>query len=220
MKNLLNFKSIVGLAIISMFLVSCAHSDKVVSNNLIQKRKYNKGFFIDFKKNNNENLAVNSKREVKSEQVKEVVESNKNLEITASNDVVNETVIITKHVNNVETKETTTTTNAPIEQNIVVSKKVQKIIDKVNKTVEKQNKKAENKDASSKRSSGKSQLIALLLVVFVGSLGIHRFYLGYTWQGVVQLLTLGACGIWSLIDLIRIITGDLGPKSGKYSKTL
>jgi len=66
----------------------------------------------------------------------------------------------------------------------------------------------------------KSQLIALLLVLAVGGLGIHRFYLGYTWQGVVQLLTLGGCGVWSLIDLIRIITGDLGPKDGSYSSTL
>lgn len=67
---------------------------------------------------------------------------------------------------------------------------------------------------------GKSQLIALLLAFFVGGLGIHRFYLGYTWQGVVQLLTLGGCGIWSLIDFIRIITGDLTPKDGAYGKTL
>jgi TM2 domain-containing membrane protein YozV len=69
-------------------------------------------------------------------------------------------------------------------------------------------------------SSGKSQVTALLLCIFIGGLGIHRFYLGYTWQGVVQLLTLGGLGIWSLIDLIRIITGDLQPKNGSYSKTL
>ena len=67
---------------------------------------------------------------------------------------------------------------------------------------------------------GKSQLVALLLCIFVGNLGIHRFYLGYVWQGIVQLLTLGACGIWSLIDLIRIITGSLVPKDGSYAKTL
>lgn len=71
-----------------------------------------------------------------------------------------------------------------------------------------------------KRAGGKSQLIALLLVLLVGGLGIHRFYLGYTWQGVVQLLTLGGCGIWALIDLIRIITGDLQPKDGSYDQTL
>lgn len=69
-------------------------------------------------------------------------------------------------------------------------------------------------------SGEKSQVVALILAIVVGGLGIHRFYLGYTWQGVVQLLTLGACGIWSLIDLIRIATGDLGPNGGKYDKTL
>ena len=69
-------------------------------------------------------------------------------------------------------------------------------------------------------AGGKSQIIALLLVALVGGLGIHRFYLGYTWQGIVQLLTLGGCGVWALIDLIRIITGDLQPKNGSYSKTL
>jgi TM2 domain-containing membrane protein YozV len=63
-------------------------------------------------------------------------------------------------------------------------------------------------------------LIALLICFFVGGLGIHRFYLGYTWQGVVQLLTLGGCGIWALIDLIRIITGDLKPKNGDYTDKL
>ena len=69
-------------------------------------------------------------------------------------------------------------------------------------------------------AEGKSQLIALILAALIGGLGIHRFYLGYTWQGIVQLLTLGGCGIWALIDLIRIITGDLQPKDGSYVKTL
>lgn len=70
-------------------------------------------------------------------------------------------------------------------------------------------------------AGSKSQLIALLLVILVGTLGIHRFYLGYTTYGIIQLLTLGACGIWTLIDLIRIITGDLQPADGSpYNPTL
>ena len=79
-----------------------------------------------------------------------------------------------------------------------------------------------NDDLSSPAAAGggKSQVTALILVALIGGLGIHRFYLGYTWQGVVQLLTAGGCGVWALIDLIRIITGDLQPKDGSYSKTL
>jgi hypothetical protein len=68
--------------------------------------------------------------------------------------------------------------------------------------------------------NGKSQVVALLLCLLLGGLGIHRFYLGYTWQGVVQLLTGGGFGIWAIIDLIRIIVGDLKPKGGEYGKTL
>ena len=80
-------------------------------------------------------------------------------------------------------------------------------------------KKIANKSAAP-FAEGKSQIIALVLVALLGGLGIHRFYLGYTWQGVVQLLTLGGCGVWALIDLVRIITGDLQPKDGTYEKTL
>lgn len=68
-------------------------------------------------------------------------------------------------------------------------------------------------------NSGKSQIVATLLCWLVGIIGIHRFYLGYTWQGIVQILTLGGLGIWTLIDLIRIITGSLKPKGGEYAKT-
>lgn len=68
-------------------------------------------------------------------------------------------------------------------------------------------------------SGGKSQIVATLLCWLVGIIGIHRFYLGYTWQGIVQILTLGGLGIWTLIDLIRIIMGTLQPKDGAYEKT-
>jgi TM2 domain-containing membrane protein YozV len=74
--------------------------------------------------------------------------------------------------------------------------------------------------AHKKSGSGKSQLIALLLCIFVGGLGIHRFYLGYIGIGILELLTAGVFGILWLIDLIRIITGDLKPKDGEYDTKL
>lgn len=73
---------------------------------------------------------------------------------------------------------------------------------------------------SAAEGGGKSQLVALLLALFVGVLGIHRFYLGYTGIGIIQLLTAGGFFIWAFIDLILIITGDLKPKTGDYEKTL
>lgn len=85
------------------------------------------------------------------------------------------------------------------------------------KKIAKANKKEATKEAAADKPS---QIIALILCLLVGTLGIHRFYLGYTWQGVVQLLTGGGCGIWTLIDLIRIVTGDLKPKNGGYGQKL
>ena len=61
----------------------------------------------------------------------------------------------------------------------------------------------------------KSQLVAFLLCFFLGFIGVHRFYLGYIGIGIIQLLTLGGCGIWALVDLILIATGDLRAKNGQ-----
>ena len=47
-------------------------------------------------------------------------------------------------------------------------------------------------------------LVAFLLAAFLGPLGIHRFYTGYTLIGVLQLLSFGGCGIWLLIDYVML----------------
>lgn len=61
---------------------------------------------------------------------------------------------------------------------------------------------------------GKDWLTAVLLCFFLGVFGIHRFYTGHTAIGVVQLLTLGGCGIWALIDFILIIVGSFKDAKG------
>lgn len=62
--------------------------------------------------------------------------------------------------------------------------------------------------------SDKSFLAALLLALFLGGFGVHRFYLGYTGTGVIQLLTCGGCGIWALVDTIMIAAGSLTDVNG------
>jgi TM2 domain-containing membrane protein YozV len=64
-------------------------------------------------------------------------------------------------------------------------------------------------------NSPKSKVVAALLCFFLGGLGIHRFYLGYTLIGVIQLVTFGGCGIWALIDFILILVGSLKDRDGQ-----
>ena len=60
--------------------------------------------------------------------------------------------------------------------------------------------------------SDKNWLATLLLCLFLGGIGVHRFYVGKVGTGILQLITLGGCGIWTLIDLIMIITGSFTDK--------
>jgi len=62
---------------------------------------------------------------------------------------------------------------------------------------------------------GTDWLTTLLLCLFLGFFGIHRFYSGSTGIGVVQLLTGGGCLIWTLIDFIMILTGSYKDGNGK-----
>ena len=58
----------------------------------------------------------------------------------------------------------------------------------------------------------KSKLVAGLLGILVGGFGVHRFYLGYTSIGIIQIVvTLVTCGlgaIWGLVEGILILVGN------------
>lgn len=67
---------------------------------------------------------------------------------------------------------------------------------------------------------GKNMVVAYLLLLFMGTLGIHRFYLGQTGTGIAQLsltivgwftvwiiigiIPLAIVGVWVIIDLFLV----------------
>lgn len=62
--------------------------------------------------------------------------------------------------------------------------------------------------------SSKSRLIDLLLCIFLGGIGAHRFYEGKIGTGILYLFTAGLFGIGTLVDLIMIIVGSAKDKTG------
>lgn len=69
--------------------------------------------------------------------------------------------------------------------------------------------------------SEKSRTATFILAFFLGTLGIHRFYVGKTGTGITMLLlTLSIIGIlvtafWALIDWIMVVSGSFKDGEGK-----
>ncbi|MCI9576722.1 MAG: TM2 domain-containing protein [Clostridiales bacterium] len=66
--------------------------------------------------------------------------------------------------------------------------------------------------------SDKDQIVALLLCIFVGTWGIHRFYVGKVGTGILYIFTFGLFGIGWLVDLIQIACGNFKDNMGRLVK--
>jgi TM2 domain-containing membrane protein YozV len=63
--------------------------------------------------------------------------------------------------------------------------------------------------------SDKGFVPTLLLCLFFGVFGVHRFYVGKIGTGILQLVTMGGLGIWAMIDLIMIVVSSFKDADGK-----
>ena len=68
--------------------------------------------------------------------------------------------------------------------------------------------------ASQVTVSEKGFVPALLLCFFLGSIGVHRFYVGKIGTGVLMIFTFGGLGIWTLVDFVMIAVGAFKDKQG------
>lgn len=64
--------------------------------------------------------------------------------------------------------------------------------------------------------SPKSRLACALFAGFLGTIGVHRFYVGKIGTGILMILTAGGLGIWYIIDFIMIVLGEFKDKEGRY----
>ncbi len=200
LKSLRSFKGLLTLAFIAMLAAACS-TPKYYVFKTIKHTPVEKTADTEQKQAKTPGIAAIALEEVKAEETTAVASSKETvtlapLSLTEASAKVNQPAeaVTSKRISKLE----------KIKTALQVKKEVKKIL-------KEQQEMAQEPEPGNK---SKSQVIALVLALLVGYIGIHRFYLGYTTIGILQIITLGGCGIWSLIDLIRIITGDLKPADG------
>lgn len=72
--------------------------------------------------------------------------------------------------------------------------------------------------ATDEAVSDKGFVPTILLCFFLGTFGVHRFYVGKIGTGLLMLVTFGAFGIWTLVDFVLIVVGNFHDKEGRVIK--
>ena len=60
-----------------------------------------------------------------------------------------------------------------------------------------------------------NKVVAILITLFLGEFGIHRFLAGKIGTGIIWLCTGGLFGLGWLVDFIMVCTGYFKTKKGK-----
>ena len=192
---------------------SCTTTSDVVSNNRIQKRKYTKGFNI--KSHNNNHILASKDQNISVYSSEVSVENNDN----TNTDLIfasREGVIIEQSIAN-QTLRTELKNLNSLFINKKKSSKINKAVDpvllkdlkkefKANKKEVRETIKTLAKSGQKEPVSGNEKTVAIILLILVGVLGIHKFYLGQIGPGILYLFTGGLCGIGLIIDLVKLLT--------------
>lgn len=194
----------------------------IVSSCTVEKRLYNKGYHVEWRKKN-KSLGGNKTQHEEAASIRSnhstqvETQRSKNTSVQMALESENPSVSFSedKLLSNPEkaNEEKEPSINTSDSEALGLSESAQRKAPEALRVKTKMSQQSEG-------SGGKSQVIALILVLLIGVLGIHRFYLGYTGIGILMILTAGCCGVLVVIDLVRIILGDLKPKGGEYDETL
>jgi TM2 domain-containing membrane protein YozV len=220
-----NIKLILLVTCMGSILASCN------SSLLVSKRHYNNGYYVDLNFGNkkktfaaervpakNDNTAAVKTNPVVASSVTSSNDYDKNLEVNADKNLSGD---LHRNTLNHKLHKAMGSSHGDAKKAFVMtSNNGNKITVYTDDEVVLSNRTFNDLNSAAPVSGGsKSQIVAAILCFLVGVVGIHRFYLGYTLLGILQILTLGGLGIWTLIDFIRILMGTLKPKDGSYDET-
>ena len=200
-------KKIYLLTLIVAIFASCSTTSDVVSNKRIQKRKYTKGFDIKSQKKNNYNLAFKDQSSSEFSSKNNVNENSDLFLASKEGIIIGQTIAnqtLRTELNNILINENKSKKLSNVSNPVLVKdlknelKSNKKEIRKAIKTLAKSGGKAP--------VTGQEKTIALVLLLCLGALGAHKFYLGQTGKGILYLFTGGLCGIGLIIDLIKLLT--------------
>lgn len=212
--------TLILIALTTLFVTSCT----------VEKRLYNKGLHVQWgtkyktdkkEKVQAESVASTNFNEIESEEnaLAPSIESRSAGSFSPSEDEIVDVSAndIPYEAEGAHSERTFTSQSTSNIQNSTLVESANPISEVMKTSSDKTEKNRTNHKQSADAESGsKSQIVAFILVLLLGLLGIHRFYLGYPGIGILMILTLGCFGILALVDLIRILLGDLKPKHGDY----